>query len=164
MTHALIHFFQRFPTLRPYTLLSLAILVLGIFFFFPLLIMLLYSFAQRDTYGGIKVIQDFGAYLKSMNWLNNYIRSFEPIYLEIYFRSLWMAVLTTILCLIIGYPIAYFIALRTKPSVEEHTFDTCDHSILDFISDPHVCMGHHSSKRRFNQSVPDRRRSNLEPD
>ena len=116
MTHALIHFFQRFPTLRPYTLLSLAILVLGIFFFFPLLIMLLYSFAQRDTYGGIKVIQDFGAYLKSMNWLNNYIRSFEPIYLEIYFRSLWMAVLTTILCLLIGYPIAYFIALRTKPT------------------------------------------------
>jgi spermidine/putrescine transport system permease protein len=116
MTEALVHFFRRFPSLRPYTLLSLAILVLGIFFFFPLLIMFLFSFAQRDTYGGIKVIQDFGEYLKSMNWLANYIRSLEPIYVEIYFRSLWMAVLTTVLCLIIGYPIAYFIALRTKPT------------------------------------------------
>ncbi|MCI0612344.1 ABC transporter permease [bacterium] len=116
MTKALIHFFQRFPSLRPYALVSLAVAILGIFFFFPLLIMLLYSFAQRDTYGGIRVIQDWGQYLRSAEWISNYVRSFEPIYVEIYFRSLWMAILTTALCLLIGYPISYFIALRVKPS------------------------------------------------
>jgi spermidine/putrescine transport system permease protein len=116
MTQALIHFFQKFPSLRPYALVSLAIAILGIFFLFPLLIMLLYSFAQRDTYGGIKVIQDLGQYLRSAEWISNYVRSFEPIYVEIYFRSLWMAIFTTLLCLLIGYPIAYFIALRVKPS------------------------------------------------
>jgi spermidine/putrescine transport system permease protein len=116
LTQALIHFFQRFPSLRPYALVSLAVAILGIFFFFPLLIMLLYSFAQRDTYGGIRIIQDWGQYLRSAEWISNYLRSFEPIYVEIYFRSLWMASLTTALCLLIGYPISYFIALRVKPS------------------------------------------------
>lgn len=116
MTQALIHFFQRFPSLRPYALVSLAVAILGIFFFFPLLITLLYSFAQRDTYGGIRVVQDWGQYLRSAEWISNYVRSFEPIYVEIYFRSLWMASLTTALCLLIGYPISYFIALRVKPS------------------------------------------------
>jgi spermidine/putrescine transport system permease protein len=116
LTQALIHFFQRFPILRPYALVLLAVAILGIFFFFPLLIMLLYSFAQRDTYGGIRVIQDWGQYLKSTEWISNYVRSFEPIYVEIYFRSLWMAMFTTALCLLIGYPISYFIALRVKPS------------------------------------------------
>lgn len=116
MTQALIHFFQRFPSLRPYALVSLTVAILGIFFFFPLLIMFLYSFAQRDTYGGIRIIQDWGQYLRSAEWISNYVRSFEPIYVEIYFRSLWMAILTTGLCLLIGYPIAYFVALRVKPS------------------------------------------------
>ncbi len=78
--------------------------------------MFLYSFAQRDTYGGIRVIQDWAQYLRSAEWISNYVRSFEPIYVEIYFRSLWMAILTTGLCLLIGYPISYFIALRVKPS------------------------------------------------
>lgn len=116
MTQALIHFFQKFPSLRPYALVLLAVAILGIFFFFPLLIMLLYSFAQRDTYGGIRVIQDWAQYLRSAEWISNYVRSLEPIYVEIYFRSLWMAIFTTVLCLLIGYPIAYFIALRVKPS------------------------------------------------
>ena len=42
----------------------------------------------------------------------------EPIYIEIYFRSLWMAVLTTALCLLIGYPMAYYISLKVKPSLK----------------------------------------------
>jgi spermidine/putrescine transport system permease protein len=116
LTQALIHFFQKFPALRPYALVSLAVAILGIFFFFPLVIMLLYSFAQRDTYGGIRIIQDWSQYLRSAEWISNYVRSFEPIYVEIYFRSLWMAILCTALCLLIGYPIAYFIALRVKPT------------------------------------------------
>ena len=116
MSEAIIRVFQRFPALRPYALLSFAIGILVLFFLLPLLIMLLYSFAQRGTYGGIKPVEDFTQYLTSLQWLSNYIRSFEPIYLEIYARSLWMAVFTTLLCLLIGYPIAYFISLKVKPT------------------------------------------------
>jgi spermidine/putrescine transport system permease protein len=116
MTETVIRFFQRFPSIRPYALLLLALIVLIGFFLLPLLIMLVYSFAQRGTYGGFKPIEDWGNYLVSVEWASNYIRSLEPIYLEIYFRSLWMALLTTILCLVIGYPMAYFISLKIRPS------------------------------------------------
>jgi spermidine/putrescine transport system permease protein len=78
--------------------------------------MLIYSFAQRGTYGGIKPVADLWQYITSLQWVSNYLRSFEPIYLEIYARSLWMAVVTTLLCLLIGYPIAYFISLKVNPT------------------------------------------------
>jgi spermidine/putrescine transport system permease protein len=118
MTEATVRLFQRFPSLKPYSLVLLAILVLGIFFLLPLLIMLVYSFAQRDTYGGIRQIHDLAEYIRSSQWISNYVRSLEPIYIEIYFRSLWMAILTTLLCLLIGYPMAYFISLKVKPSMK----------------------------------------------
>jgi spermidine/putrescine transport system permease protein len=113
---AIIRFFHRFPSLRPYALVLIALSVLLIFFALPLIIMLAYSFAQRGTYGGIKPIEDLGRYILSFEFVSNYLRSLEPIYLEIYMRSLWMAVVTTVLCLVIGYPISYYISLKVKPS------------------------------------------------
>jgi spermidine/putrescine transport system permease protein len=118
MNQATVRIFQRFPALKPYSLVLLAMLTLIIFFFLPLFIMFLYSFAQRDTYGGVRQIQNLAEYIGSTKWIANYVRSFEPIYIEIYFRSLWMAVLTTLLCLLIGYPMAYFIALKVRPSLK----------------------------------------------
>src|SRR5262249_26476010 len=115
MTEALLRVFRRFPALQPYSLIFFALATLVVFFLLPLLIMLLYSFAQRDTYGGIAAIDNLGNYVSSMQWVSNYIRSMDPIYIEIYWRSLIMAVVTTILCLMIGYPMAYFISLKIKP-------------------------------------------------
>lgn len=43
--------------------------------------------------------------------LEHYVRFFtDPDFLLILWRSLWIAVKTTIICLLIGYPVAYFIA------------------------------------------------------
>jgi spermidine/putrescine transport system permease protein len=116
MSKAIVKAFQRFPQLRPYALLFLALGILVVFLLFPLLIMLLYSFAQRGTYGGLKPIENHSQYITSFSWLSNYIRSLDPIYIEIYARSLWMAVVTTTFCLLIGYPISYYISLKVKPS------------------------------------------------
>ena len=41
---------------------------------------------------------------------------FQTLYVEAYVRSIWYAFCTATLCLLIGYPFAYFIA-RSKPSV-----------------------------------------------
>ena len=41
---------------------------------------------------------------------------FQTLYIEAYLRSVWYALCTAILCLLIGYPCAYFIA-RSSPSV-----------------------------------------------
>jgi spermidine/putrescine transport system permease protein len=73
-----------------------------IFFIVPLLIVLLYSFLERGTYGGI-------------TWeftLRNYQRLANGIYLGVLWRSIWLGLLTTIACLLIGYPLAFFIATR----------------------------------------------------
>lgn len=74
-----------------------------IFFVVPLLIVLVYSFFQRGPYGNIV-----------FEWtLENYTRIADPIYLRIFARSLWMALVTTAISLIVGYPLAYFIVRQT---------------------------------------------------
>lgn len=42
--------------------------------------------------------------------LDNFKRFFEPIYLNILWRSLKLAFYSTLICLILGYPFAYFIS------------------------------------------------------
>ncbi|CUS91287.1 spermidine/putrescine transport system permease protein [Candidatus Kryptonium thompsonii] len=90
-------------------------MVLIVFFLFPLLIMLYYSFLQRGIYGGFEPIENLKEYIFSFAWLKNYIRVFDSLYIPIYLRSIYIAILTTIICLFIGYPVAYFIALKVKP-------------------------------------------------
>jgi spermidine/putrescine transport system permease protein len=65
----------------------------------PTLIMLVYSFCERGTLGG--VVYRFT--------LANYAAIFDPTYLRIVVRSLGFSALTTALCLLMGYPVAYFI-------------------------------------------------------
>src|SRR5437870_6935236 len=66
----------------------------------PLALVFAVSFASRGTYGGIE-------------WaftLANYTSIADPLYLRIFWRSLWLAVLTTVICLLMGFPLAYVIA------------------------------------------------------
>jgi spermidine/putrescine transport system permease protein len=95
----------------PALLLSPTWLMLGVFFVLPLVIMLCVSFGQRGTYGGLKPIEDWWRYIFSGDFFSNYARSFDALYLNIYWRSMWMAVLTTVLCLLVSYPVAYYIAI-----------------------------------------------------
>jgi spermidine/putrescine transport system permease protein len=88
---------------------------LGIFFLVPLVLMLGVSFAERGTYGGIRPVDDLGEYILSGDFAGNYLRSLEAVYLKIGWRSLWMAVATTVLCLIVSFPIAYCLAILAPP-------------------------------------------------
>lgn len=69
----------------------------------PLLIIVFYSFAQRDSFGDV-------VYKLT---LSNYREFFAPIYLNVFWRSLKLSIYSTIICLIIGYPMA-FIMSRSK--------------------------------------------------
>jgi spermidine/putrescine transport system permease protein len=75
---------------------------LGIFFLVPLLFILAYSFGTSGVYGGITLGFNPG----------NYLRVFDPLYLEIVVRTLIIALTNTLLCLLLGYPLAYFIAFK----------------------------------------------------
>ena len=77
-----------------------ALVWLTLFFLLPLALVLLISFASRGTYGGVE--WTFG--------LGNYLRLFDPLYGQVFLRSLLLAGLTTGLCLVLGFPMAYFIA------------------------------------------------------
>jgi spermidine/putrescine transport system permease protein len=47
----------------------------------------------------------------SFTW-ENILRVFDPLYLDTFLRSVGIALVTTLLCLLLGYPLAYFIATR----------------------------------------------------
>lgn len=49
--------------------------------------------------------------------MDNIAQMAEPSYLEVFLRSLCFAFLATIICLIIAYPVAYFIS-KTKPKTQ----------------------------------------------
>lgn len=84
-------------------LLSPGIFWLLAFFMIPLVVIVIYSFLDRGTYGGI--VWEFQ--------FDNYVRLADRLYLKIFWRSLFIATLTTIICLFIGYPMAYWLGTRS---------------------------------------------------
>jgi spermidine/putrescine transport system permease protein len=78
-----------------------AIVWLGLFFILPLLIVLVISFMTRGS-GGSPTLPFT---------LANYERALGPFWIVIQ-RSLWISALTTLICLVAGYPIAFYIRTR----------------------------------------------------
>jgi spermidine/putrescine transport system permease protein len=73
-------------------------------FLAPLAIILAYSVLTRGTYGGI-----------SLPWTaESYQRLMDPIYLAILWRSFWIAGVSTVFCLLLGFPLALFISRSGK--------------------------------------------------
>ena len=73
------------------------ILWTAVFVAVPLIYILCMSFMRRaDTWG-----------VEASFTLESYQKLLDPNYLSVFGRSLWLAVLTTLLTLLIGYPFAY---------------------------------------------------------
>lgn len=70
----------------------------------PLLYVFMMSFMNKGMYGGISL--GFS--------LNNFIQVFQIDYLRIYGASIFMALLTTVICLAIAYPFTLFISQKSK--------------------------------------------------
>ena len=65
------------------------------------------------------VIQQGNSIVHFKLTLDNYVRFFtDKDFLLILWRSLWIAIKTTIICLLIGYPIAYFIS-KNSPKIQQ---------------------------------------------
>ncbi len=96
-----------------------------VFFLLPFLILLYISFVdQGESIHPFKPLWDPLTGILSLKYENygSIFRDaqggglFQTLYIEAYLRSIWYALLTALLCLLVGYPFAYFIA-RSKPSV-----------------------------------------------
>lgn len=79
---------------------------LGLFLVIPLALIILVSFMKRGVYGDINYTFT----------LENYAALIDPLYAKVFVTSLIIAIGTTLCCLLIGYPFAYFIA-RTPKSI-----------------------------------------------
>lgn len=90
-------------SLKALLLIFPSLLFLALFFAFPFLINAQYSIGEVDQFNRL-IVGVFTA--------ENYISVFEGLYLTIFFRSLWIALATTILCIVLGYPISYWIGVK----------------------------------------------------
>lgn len=81
-----------------------AILYLAVFFVIPLGIVVAYSFATRSRTGRTE-LRDWNT--------RAYERLGDDIVRTVATRSLWIALITTVLCLLLAYPLAYFICTRS---------------------------------------------------
>jgi spermidine/putrescine transport system permease protein len=90
----------RFNWLQPLTLLAPAGVWLLLLLVLPALIIFQLSLVPDIRPGDLVNPRGF----------DNYIRIFDPLYLKVIVRSLWLAISTTIICLILGFPVAYWIA------------------------------------------------------
>ena len=114
-----------FPVPGKRFVIGVPYLWLILFFFLPFLILLYISFVDMGNDSSpFKPIWDAEAGLLKLKYANygSIFRSgdegllFKTIYIEAYLRSIWYALCTAVLCLVIGYPFAYFVA-RSSPSV-----------------------------------------------
>jgi spermidine/putrescine transport system permease protein len=86
-----------------------AMLWLFLFFLLPLAIVLVVSFMSRGQ-GNAPVFP---------LTLEHYQRIFGPIFFPVFVNSIWIALLTTIICLLAGYPLAFFISTRKNARVQQ---------------------------------------------
>ena len=86
-------------------LISPTLLYLIIFMILPMILVVVISVLTRGTYGNIEYRLNF----------DNYKRLIDPLYFRILSYSMWVAGLTTLITILIGYPLAYYIAhVRTS--------------------------------------------------
>lgn len=100
--------FRRKPGLLAWLVFAPLAIWLLLFVILPTGMLVALSFAEQRGLGTIH-----------FTWtLDNYVRAFEWTWLKVLLVSVWYAFLTTIICMILGYPVAYFIG-RSGPGTRE---------------------------------------------
>lgn len=100
----------RNPVTRRWLGLAPALLTIGLFMILPMCILLVFSFMEADPYGGVDAGFTFEGYIQIFYERDfDDLLQFDPTYLRIIGRSIILASLATIGCLVLGLPVAYFI-------------------------------------------------------
>ena len=81
---------------------------LALFLLVPCLLVFFNAFYERGIYGGV----DYDAFT-----FENFARLIDPLYVEVFLGSARIALITTVLAVLIGYPAAYAITL-SSPSAQ----------------------------------------------
>ena len=90
--------------------------VIGTFLLVPVALMGVYSVLTKDFRGGVVWELSLAAYdqfFVTRGLFGDEPPQIEWTYIGIFWRSIWQAALATLLCLLIGFPTAWFIATRS---------------------------------------------------
>ena len=143
---------------------------LFVFFLLPFLILLYISFVdQGESINPFKPIWDPATGILSLKYENYWTifrdgeggELFKTIYIEAYLRSIWYALWTAVLCLVIGYPFAYFIArspASVRPALEHPAY--VGHGVTGFEGQD-VALALRPEKIEISKSRPDNASFNL---
>ena len=71
-----------------------------IFALLPNILVIAVSFLTRDSSDFIRLPVN----------IDSYWRMIDPLYLDVFVHSLWMAGITTLICLVLGYPFAWLVS------------------------------------------------------
>jgi spermidine/putrescine transport system permease protein len=91
---------QRHPNVLAWLVFAPLLAWLVAFVVVPTIVLVLLSFGEQKGLGTFHFTMTF----------DNYARAFHWTWLKVLLVSVWYAVLTTFLCVLIGYPAAFFIA------------------------------------------------------
>jgi spermidine/putrescine transport system permease protein len=109
---------ERRATIKRWLLVSPAMLAIFICGLAPLLIVVIYSFCKPGEFGNVVMEFRTDAWVNVLFERDLFSEELGPnyAYYSIYLRSILMALQTTVLALLIGFPTAYFIATRPERS------------------------------------------------
>ena len=68
-------------------------------------------------------------------------------YTDVFVKSLWIAFISTVICLLLAYPLAYLIT-RMKKIISEYDDYAYDDTDVDELSAKNLCMDNHFAKKR----------------
>ncbi len=91
--------YRRRPGLMAWLVLTPLLLWLVLFVVVPTIMLVALSFGEQKGLGTIHFTFT----------LDNYANAFKWTWLKVLFTSVWYAFLTTVICMVVGYPAAYFI-------------------------------------------------------
>ena len=106
----------RRQTLRNWLLSSPALALLVVAAAGPLFIVVVYSFLTAGSYGGVVWELSYEGWFRVIFFRDIFddTVSISTAHITIFWRSVQLSILTTFICLIVGFPTAYFIATRPR--------------------------------------------------
>lgn len=99
-----------------------------VFFILPMMAMLLYSFWRVIDY---QIVADFT--------LRNYQKIGGPLYVGVFLSTIKLSIYVTVLSLLIGYPVAYFLYSQGPP-IQDDAAVAGDPAAVDQLSGAHLCV------------------------
>ncbi|MGK0716061.1 ABC transporter permease [Leucobacter sp. W1153] len=107
---------EKVPGRFPWIAVIPALVIAALFTVGPLVIIIIFSFMTRPPTGGGIIyeftLEPYVNFLFQSDFLGN--TAFDPRYLSVLGDSLWQASVTTIVCLVLAFPIALWIATRPE--------------------------------------------------